>query len=87
MKRNLPAKIRLEVLFSPTFTSMVSPGCTFSGTVILYVLLYITVAVSGRTSNNALMSLRALCTALWLEPFTYEIEQNNGQYLPQYSPR
>jgi Fur family transcriptional regulator, ferric uptake regulator len=26
--------------------------------------LYITVAVSGRTSNNALMSLRALCTAL-----------------------
>ena len=44
--------------------SMVSPGCTFSGTVILYVLLYITVAVSGRTSNNALMSLRALCTAL-----------------------
>ena len=50
--------------FSPTFTSMVSPGCTFSGAVILYVLLYTTVAVSGRTSNNALMLLRALCTAL-----------------------
>ena len=84
MKRNLPVKIRLEVLFLQLLLQWFLLAVTFSGAVILYVLLYTTVAVSGRTSNNALMLLRALCTALCWN-IHYEIEQNNGNTFPVFS--